>query len=179
MKGFTLIESLIAISILTFAVAGPLFTADRAIVAAQTSRDQVIAMYLAQEGIEHMRMLRDNEYISAYHAGDTNISDTAWTTFLTTIAVCDATDPTKACTLDSMNGLLGTSCVIGTNCAPLRLVGGTYRQITSLAPFTPFTRVIQAFGVSTGEEKIVSTVSWNFHGVPYSVKVSDQLTAWQ
>ncbi|MDE1919730.1 MAG: prepilin-type N-terminal cleavage/methylation domain-containing protein, partial [Patescibacteria group bacterium] len=49
-KGFTLIEAMVAVTIVTLAVAGPLFTAGRAIIAAQISREQLTASYLAQEG---------------------------------------------------------------------------------------------------------------------------------
>ena len=47
-KGFTIIEALIAVTIITFAVAGPLYTANRAIVAAQGARLQLVASNLAQ-----------------------------------------------------------------------------------------------------------------------------------
>ena len=68
-KGFTLVESMIAVTILTFAVAGPLYTASRAFVAAEIARDKLTASYLAQEGVEYVRAMRDNEYLSAYQAG--------------------------------------------------------------------------------------------------------------
>ena len=64
-RGFTLIETMVAVTILTLAVAGPLMTASRAIVAAQSARDQLTASYLAQEGIEYVRAMRDNEYLAA------------------------------------------------------------------------------------------------------------------
>jgi len=59
--GFTLIETLIAVTILTFAVSGPLYTAGRALVAAEIARDQLVASYLAQEGVESVRAMRDPE----------------------------------------------------------------------------------------------------------------------
>ena len=104
MKGFTLIETMVAITILTFAMAGPLFTANRAIVAAQTARDQLTATYLAQEGIEYVRMMRDNSYLKTYNEGGPNISGAAWDTFLngaasnpSTVTKCRSP---KICTLD-------------------------------------------------------------------------------
>lgn len=78
MKGFTLIEALVAVTILTIAVVGPLYTASRAIVAAQSARDQLTASYLAQEGIEYARAVRDDNFLAAYYAGTGN----AWNNFL-------------------------------------------------------------------------------------------------
>ena len=67
-------------------------TASRSIVAAQTARDQLTASYLAQEGIEYVRAMRDNEYLAAYQAGGSNVSTTAWNNFLTaSINQCRAT----------------------------------------------------------------------------------------
>src|SRR3989344_7940392 len=80
-RGFTLIETMIAVTILAFAVAGPLYTANRVVVAAQTARSQLTASYLAQEGIEYMRSMRDKEYLSAYQTGGENVSVAAWTRF--------------------------------------------------------------------------------------------------
>lgn len=192
MKGFTLIETMVAITILTFAMAGPLFTAGRAIVAAQTARDQLTASYLAQEGIEYVRVMRDNAYLAAYSAGGTDIAGTAWSNFLTglgasSIARCIAP---SMCTLDTRWNTLGQCS--GDSCAPLRITGcvngdggivctspNIYTQNVAEGIASPFTRTIQAVTISATEEKIVSTVSWNFHNIPYSVAVSDHLTAWQ
>ncbi|MDP1690213.1 MAG: prepilin-type N-terminal cleavage/methylation domain-containing protein [bacterium] len=194
MKGFTLIETMIAITILTFAMAGPMFTAGRSIVAAQTARDQLTATYLAQEGIEYVRMMRDNEYLTAYHAGGADISSTAWSNYLTGLDVTSITRciAPNTCTLDTAgNG--GLEPCPGNSCAPLYLMGCVNgpdglsctppnRYIQHELPGSvrsPFTRTIQAIGVSSSEEKIISTVSWSFHGTPYFVTVSDHLTPWQ
>src|ERR1017187_8643710 len=78
-KGFTLIETLVAIAIITLAVAGPLYTASRAIIAAETSSDQLTASYLAQEGIEYVRLMRDNEYLAVYNTVNASL---AWSNFI-------------------------------------------------------------------------------------------------
>jgi len=44
---------------------------------------------------------------------------------------------------------------------------------------TRFARTIQATDVSPNDERIVSKVSWDFHGIPYSVTISNHLTPWQ
>lgn len=58
-KGFTLVETLVAISILILAVTGAFSAAQNGISSAIFSKDQIVAFYLAQEGMEHIRNLRD------------------------------------------------------------------------------------------------------------------------
>lgn len=62
-SGFTLIETLVAISILTAAIAGPLVMSIKNIGTANTSQDQLIAFYLGQEAIEYVRNVRDTNLI--------------------------------------------------------------------------------------------------------------------
>lgn len=185
--GFTLIETMIAVTILTFAVAGPMFTASRAIIAVQNARDQLTASYLAQEGIEYMRWMRDNEYLSAYRAGGADVSSTAWNAFLSgagsaSIAQCRS----STCTLDPAR-IMGTGSGFsllpcsGAACTPLYLANGIYTQQSGIAGarLTPYTRTIQAVSVTASDVRIVSTVSWTYHGIPYNVTIADHLTPWQ
>lgn len=55
-QGFTLIETLVGVTILLVAVVGPLFIAFQGVKLSYFARDQVIASYLAQEGIELVRL---------------------------------------------------------------------------------------------------------------------------
>lgn len=186
-KGFTLIEAMVAITIVTLAVTGPLFTASRAIVAAQLARQKLTASYLAQEGIEYARAMRDNAYLAAYQAGGANVSSVAWTDFLSGSGAGSITQcRTTTCTLDparSMgfgSGFALQSCS-GASCAPLYLANGIYTMQSGIAGSvqTPYTRTIQAVDVTASDVRIVSTVSWRFHGTTYSVTVNDHLLPWQ
>ena len=196
--GFTLIETMVAITILTFAMAGPMFTASRAIVAAQTARDQLTAIYLAQEGIERVRAMRDNAYLAAYHTGGADISSTAWSDFITgsgsaSISRCiTSNDAPNACTLDSVGDGSLEQCIAADSCEPLYLTGCTNgpEGLSCTPPnmytqrdlpgsvLSPFVRTIQATIITPHEVKIVSTVSWTYHNTPYSVMVSDHLSSW-
>ncbi len=188
-QGFTLVETLIAVAIVTLAVAGPLYGADRAFVAAEISRDNLTAVYLAQEGIEYVRAMRDDEYLAAYAANGPTVSSTAWTNFL---SGSDSASITKCvaslCTLDTyptvpMGTGVGESLATcsGSSCTPLYLANGLYTQQSSLlgATKTIFTRTIQAIALTPTEEKIVSKVTWSNHGTLYTTTVSDHLTPWQ
>lgn len=62
--GFTLIETLVAITILSAAVAGPMVLSIRNIGTAAVSQDQLVAFYLGQEVIEYIRNVRDTNLIS-------------------------------------------------------------------------------------------------------------------
>lgn len=188
MKAFTLIETLIAITILTLAVAGPSFIASRAIIAAETARDQLTALYLAQESIEYVRMVRDNQYLAAYREGGTNVSENAWDELLSnqSLGKCKSSNgvgSNRLCTLDTTPGAIEPldECPGNTrdHCEELSVDGLYAQRETEASRGAPFTRTVEVTEVSPEEIKVVSTVSWTFRNVPYSVTVSDHLTAWK
>lgn len=59
-KGFTLIETLVAIAVLMIAVAGPLSIAHKALTGALYAKNQSIASFLAQDEMELIKNIRDN-----------------------------------------------------------------------------------------------------------------------
>ena len=58
-KGFTLLEALVAISILMVAVSAPIAIAQKGLSSAVYSKDQMIASYLAQDALEYIKNKRD------------------------------------------------------------------------------------------------------------------------
>lgn len=190
--GFTLIETLVAVAIVALSVAGPLYSASRSLVAAQAAEGKLIATYLAQEGVEYVREMRDDGYLAAYSVpGATNVSDTAWNEFINSpgpVSIAQCRDST--CTLDPVQPM-GTGSGFslqpcsGVSCTPLyRRNDGVYTQLQAGNTRTSYTRTIQVFTVPVAaanptEVRVVSRVSWDFHGTTQTVSVTDHLTPWQ
>ncbi|HET9641280.1 MAG TPA: type II secretion system protein [Candidatus Paceibacterota bacterium] len=182
-RGFTLLESLIAVTIITLAVAAPLYSASNSTKAIALAQNQLTASFLAQEAVEYIRIVRDDQFLSAYRAGGSSVSTAAWTNFLTSLGSCrNGTcmfDPTRPVGVGS--GLALQPCS-GMSCTPLYVIpSGMYTEQTGIvgATLTPYTRTVQVADVNGTDELIVSTVTWNFHGTQYSVRVSDHVTPWQ
>jgi prepilin-type N-terminal cleavage/methylation domain-containing protein len=196
-NAFTLVETLVAIAIVTIAVAGPLVTATRALVLAYTARDQVTASYLAQEGVEYVRLMRDSVYLADYQANpqDPTLSSDAFNDFLTGSQAGSATqcigagDGTAKCALADPLLTMGIGAnralaVCGRSCPPLYINNGRYTTSSpSGSTLTPYTRSISFYGGSSGtlgsELEVIVTVSWSERGVPYSTSATDYLSPWQ
>ncbi|MFA6353356.1 MAG: prepilin-type N-terminal cleavage/methylation domain-containing protein [Candidatus Paceibacterota bacterium] len=73
-KGFTLVETLVAISIFTMSILGLMSILASSISDINYAKQKIAASYLAQEGIEYVRNLRDTAIISS-------VDGTGWTTF--------------------------------------------------------------------------------------------------
>lgn len=203
MKGFTLVEALVAIAIVSIAIAGPMYSANRAIVAAQMSNSQLVATYLAQEGIEYIRSFRDTAYLYEYSLGNPSASTDSWTDFTDSsssssfsIWKCAKNNPTtNACTLDPLDPALSQcagnpNCTLkpcklplgsGNDCAPLYLTSSNIYTQNNTFPnkLQPFTRTLQMNTISANEISVISTVTWKFHNSTYSVTATDHLTPWQ
>lgn len=74
-KAFTLIETLVAISIFTVSLLGIMSVLASSISSTNYAKQKMIATYLAQEGVEYARNLRDTEVI-------TNGGPNGWSAFI-------------------------------------------------------------------------------------------------
>lgn len=72
-KGFTLIEAIVSIVILTFAVAGPMALSSQSLRASRDARLELEATHIAEEGIEIIHNIRDNS-----SAKDNTAARTGW-----------------------------------------------------------------------------------------------------
>ena len=81
-KGFTLLETLVAIFILTLSITGPVYIASVAFHNTIDSRDNISAQYLAEEVVEVLRNRRDARML------DREEDNTQWLTDITESANC-------------------------------------------------------------------------------------------
>jgi prepilin-type N-terminal cleavage/methylation domain-containing protein len=190
-QGFTLLETMVAVTILALAVAGPIYVADRSLVATQVAKENLTASFLAQEGIEYVRSMRDHEFLYAYGVGGPTVSENAWNAFVNnsggsgggSIASCIS----APCALDPFASLgmgFGASytlvrCFNNGSCPLYLSPTGQYTLVTAGNTRTPYTRRITASIVSTTDVLVTSKVSWSNHGAPYTVTVTTHLTPWQ
>jgi len=76
MHGFTLIETMVAVSLLSIAIVAPMQLAAQSLAGAYYARDQITAFYLAQEGIEAVRAVRDNNILRNSQGDNVDLLDT-------------------------------------------------------------------------------------------------------
>jgi prepilin-type N-terminal cleavage/methylation domain-containing protein len=76
-KGFTLLEVIVAISILSLGVAGALTLIQRTVAFTSLTISRVVAAYLLQEGIEIVKNIRDGNWIER-EAWDEGIKNGNW-----------------------------------------------------------------------------------------------------
>lgn len=163
-RGFTLVEAMVAMSILSLAVTGPLLIAQKGLGSAIYSRDQITAIYLAQEAVEYVRNVRDSN----------RLSDSPW---LGQFSSCKTTDlsPQNACQIDAhvidfddLSGDAIQTCTVG-SCEPLSIYqdpgsGDFFYGYGTGANWQPtkFTRTVTIDDRKSPKEAAVSvTVSWN------------------
>lgn len=176
--GFTLVELLVAISILSISILAT-FTAVSSNVKGQNfSEDQVIAYYLADEGIESIRNIRDNNGIANAAALGSGAAQISWLNGINPTCV------TTACTADaSVQPVALTACssLSPSSCPVLSIkASGLYGYGSGTA--TQFKRsvVVSAVGGSLATEATVTcTVSWTTNGVAKTYTVSENMKAWQ
>jgi len=76
-KGFTIIETLVAITILMIAITGPLTVSQRGLSNAVFARDQLVATYLAQDALEFVHYVRDWNVINSLPAYNNDLVSTS------------------------------------------------------------------------------------------------------
>ncbi len=77
-KGFTLVETLVAVTVLLLVIIGPMTIAQKGIQNAYYAKDQFTAVYLAQEAMEAVREARDADAIGVYTDPSGNTSTSDW-----------------------------------------------------------------------------------------------------
>lgn len=182
-KGFTLVETLIAISIFTMSILALLVVLSQGISNTIYAKTKIIGSYLAQEGTEYTRNMRDTFVL--YSAS----SQAGWDAFNSklTNASCegangcffDDRNVSFADTTMPMTDLIFTACSSSTcpNGALLyNSLTGKYNYVSGVN--SGFIRKIRISQVSANETKVFSTVSWTQGSGTYSINFSESLYNW-
>jgi prepilin-type N-terminal cleavage/methylation domain-containing protein len=170
-KGFTLVETLIAISILMIAIASPINLAQKALSSAVLSRDQMTASFLAQDGLEAVKNLRDQIAIS--DNGNTNWLSLFNKCICTSALQCNLNNLPGAiyCNIDTTLSNLGdSSSIIGSadnnsSINPLKIEINnnvfTKYDLLGSGSASKFSRYINIMPTGNADEAVVQVrVSW-------------------
>jgi prepilin-type N-terminal cleavage/methylation domain-containing protein len=165
--GFTLVETLVAIAILVAAVSGASSAAQTGISLSILSKDQITAFYLAQEGVEQIRNMRD----------ENGLNGRDW---LAGIAE-NSSDPCyfgKVCRVDALeNEVVACS---GDNCPVLKQDEDTgFFGYDSSWADTGFKREIRLSQISSNEVSLLVTVSWSKGIIEREFKARENIMNWQ
>jgi prepilin-type N-terminal cleavage/methylation domain-containing protein len=180
-KGFTLIETLMAVLLLSIAIVGPLTIAQKGLQTSLIAKDQSIAFNLAQDAVEFVRFARDTNCLAAGPGG----CPPAKLNNSINLTPCVTTLGTNACYVDSYLNTV-TTCSAVTCPSPINYDSTTnaYSYSGSATP-TIFTRSVTIKYDNTcsspcnpNEADLVVTVSWN-DPINHSVTVRESLYNWQ
>jgi len=171
-RAFTLVETLVAISILLLSIGGPIFAVSNAVSSATLARDQITGFYLAQDALEYIRNLRDENTL---RGGD-------WAKFVGIVSPCIS----NICQVDTAFGYSArtlTPCPQSIGCQKLNYVGNIYDYAAGGYPsiFTRSVKIIQPPATSDHEMDVQVTISWipNNFSSPKTFTVTDELLDWQ
>lgn len=178
--GFTIVETLVAVSILLVVIVGPLTIASQGLHNAVFANEQTTAVFLAQEAIEVVQELRDrvalsefeaymeNEAVGGSHSGNSNSWYEDMPQACKESEGCDVDmDNNPAVNADDFNGCgSGSLCVIeqsergGPNFYPLYA-----SNVNGPSIVTPYTRKITLEPIMDGTNQVgaITTVrvSWS------------------
>lgn len=168
-RGFSLIEMLVAVSVLLLVIVGPMTVTSRTAKSSAFASEQVQAFFLAQEGVELAQKLRDDLLLRNFLLStDPNYVSNPWAWF---------TDSTNSGAYRfCYNGGCGlewadaTTIATPTNCATLTNCRLNYKATNTRSKYTysttgtyeqtPFTRRVTFRNVGTNAVEVISSVTW-------------------
>lgn len=168
-KGFTLIETLFAILIFSAALISLMTIAGRGISATNTSREQIVAHYLAQEGLEVVRNVRDTNVLngSAWDAGFSACTEAA---------PCQVVYGNPQIAAPTLVTPCPYSCQVGS-------VNSAFvdADTANLSPYTRFVYVVPGHTDENGaidEYRVVAKASWSSKTIDRSIVLQTILKRW-
>jgi len=172
-RGFTLLETMVAVTLLAVAIVAPMSLTAQSLASAYYARDEVTAFYLAQEGLEAVRNVRDNNILQNSQGG-------------TTVNLLNGIPINTSFRIDATNNAMTACSADGGTCIPLK-TDGTLYNYTAATP-TQFIRTLVACFVQldgscnstvTDEVKVTVSVTWKTQSIQSrTVNISENLYRW-
>lgn len=170
--GFTLVESLVAVSILSISILASFGAVSTSLQNSTTNKEQITAFFLIQDGMELIKNIRDENALISIGGGSN--------TWLSSLAAV-AGDPCyfgKTCRIEGQpTSKTITYCGVAFgSCPVLKQDSGTYLYgYTTGWTDTIYKREIQFTSVSAYEVKVTIRVSWTLKGQSKYVEVTQSL----
>ncbi|OGI66253.1 hypothetical protein A3A95_02050 [Candidatus Nomurabacteria bacterium RIFCSPLOWO2_01_FULL_39_18] len=188
-RGFTLLETLVAISIFVTSVLALLSILSQGISGANYAKRKIIASYLAAEGVEYIKNLRDTYVLYSasgavgWNAFNTKVAGGTFpsSSVCATANGCYADDRNVSFSDSSlpMTDLLLLNCT-STTCSNAPLLynssNGKYSYVGGVN--SGYSRKINVIQISPNETKVLSTVYWTQGSGTYNIVFSDNLFSW-
>ncbi|HVX91417.1 MAG TPA: prepilin-type N-terminal cleavage/methylation domain-containing protein [Candidatus Paceibacterota bacterium] len=180
-RAFTLVETLVAITVVTLAILAPFDAIQRVANASRLAKDNLIASALAQEGLEYVRFIRTSNYLNSRSDLFEGIDGTASNRFGTN--TCNGNN---LCELDATVAVDSSvkACPGGSvgQCDPLYVTSqGLYTLTAGSNTQTIFRRGFTFTQKSNGSEGSFETVTvqvtWVDHGTQ-TLTLTENLYDW-
>lgn len=173
LSGFVLVEVIASIAILMLAIPAALTIASKSIFLAGYSKDQVVATYLSEEGIEIIRNKRDENMLGGI----------PWSNGFDSPSDCESP---QRCRVDygvSSPDPLIDKCTGGCSLVlSVDTVSGAYahQPVGGTWASTPFSRYVQTDNIPgvPNEIRVKSVVTYLSHGISKTVTMTENLTSW-
>jgi prepilin-type N-terminal cleavage/methylation domain-containing protein len=174
-RGFTVLESMVAIMVISLAIAGVFSAVQQSLSQSIVSKDEVKAFYLAQEAIEIIRNKRDENQL--YKISNPATSNT----WLYGISEAGA-DPCyfgKVCEVDAVDMSLSYCGPSWNSCPVLRQNSTTFLYgYDGSWPASNFKREIQIESVNANEIAVTVRISWTKGILSKEFKAKTYLFKW-
>lgn len=166
--GFTLLETIVALALIVSAISGPFSLATRGIFSAKFARSKLIALNLAQEGIELIRHMRENNVLAGH----------GWR---------GLTGPCPASCVRLSDGSYQPDVFFSPNGSTPPLNSGSiirfdessdlYNQSSGIP--TLFTRVVDISTPAADQMRVVATIAWVETGISRQVRLEEVFYNWR
>ena len=155
-KGFTLMEVIISMGVITTALVVCIALITFSIGAVRTNKSKLIAINLAEEGLEIVRNIRDSNWLAYKRTADTwrdGLDEGDWQVQY---------DDSELLSSNDDNLLIDDD--------------GFYQYATG--SYTPFKRTITITHIDDNQIKVETEIDWQERGRNYTYKVEDRLYNW-